>query len=227
MRKWLMAALAGCSLLPISGAAHGADLPVRRAAPAYKAPAFVPVTNPWSGLYAGINAGYGWEKFRSDPEISTGDGAFGVQVGYNWLPSNWLFGLEGDIQTTTGHVGTTSGTCGGVACDLSARINGFGTVRGRIGAVFGPTLVYATGGAAFISTGAQMFVPGASTEEKGVWRTGYAVGAGVEQMLWGRWSGKLEYLYLAADGPSLTAGGVTESFDAREHLIRVGLNYHF
>src|SRR5438270_847950 len=48
--------LIGC----LSASTFAADLPIRRAAPAY-----VPFT--WTGFYGGVNVGYGW----GDPQISS------------------------------------------------------------------------------------------------------------------------------------------------------------
>ncbi len=228
-RRLLLAAVSVAALFATSIPSGAADLGVRQS-PAYKAPVLTTTfVNPWAGFYGGFNAGYSFERFGGSdtPRISTGDGAFGVQLGYNWLASNWLFGVEGDLQTTTGHVGTASGTCGGVACTINARINGFGTVRGRVGALFDSTLVYVTGGAAFVDSGNALFGPGGAVSDDKVWRTGYTLGGGVEQMLWTRWSAKFEYLYIAANGPSLTSGAATANFDSRQHLFRAGLNYHF
>ena len=231
MRKYLLGSVSLLTLLATSLSSQAADLAVRKA-PAYKAPAVIaPVFNPWTGLYAGWNLGYGWERFGdgSLPRINTGDGVFGAQVGYNWQASNVVYGLEGDLQTTFQHVGTATGTCNGVPCTFNARLNGFGTIRGRVGALMGPGLWYVTGGAAFMRIAGALQAPllGSGVENTGAWRTGYAVGGGYEQMLWGRWSGKIEYLYMAAKGPSLTIGTFTGSDDLREHLLRVGLNYHF
>jgi len=231
MRKCLLASVSLLALVATSLSSQASDLAIRKA-PAYRPPAIVaPVVNPWTGLYAGWNLGYGWERFGDGtlPRVNTGDGVFGAQVGYNWQAANWVYGIEGDIQTTFGHVGTATGTCTAVACRLNARLNGFGTIRGRVGSLIGPGLLYVTGGAAFMSIGGELQVPSQSaiTSDGGTWRTGYTVGAGYEQMLWNRWSGKIEYLYMAAKGPSLTAGTVTGAVDLREHLLRAGLNYHF
>lgn len=231
MRKCLLGSVSLLALLATSLSSQAADLAIRRA-PAYKVPAVVaPVISPWTGLYAGWNLGYGWERFGdgSLPRVNTGDGVFGAQAGYNWQASNWVYGIEGDIQTTFAHVGTATGTCNAVPCTVNARLNGFGTIRGRVGSLIGPGLLYVTGGAAFMNVGAQLQAPllGGLTETGGTWRTGYALGAGYEQMLWDRWSGKIEYLYMAAKGPSLTVGTFTGSADVREHLLRAGLNYHF
>jgi len=229
MRPMLLMSVSALAVSAATLPLQAADLPVRQQIPAYKAPAFVAApVDPWTGFYGGFNAGYLWERFGNGdtPRVSTGDGAFGVQAGYNWSVNRLLFGVEADVQATTAHVGTASGTCSGVPCTVNARLNGFGTLRGRLGTTFGSSLLYATGGAAFVNSGTALFAPGLA-ENRATWRMGYAVGAGLEQMLWSRWSGKIEYLYLSANGPSLTAGAVTESIDTRAHLVRVGLNYHF
>ena len=222
-------ALAGLGLLVTALASQAADLPARRQF--YKAPmapVYAPVINPWTGLYGGLNGGYVWERYSGDiPTISSGDGFIGGQLGYNWMSGSFLYGIEADFQGTFGHVASAAGTCLGAHCTANARINGFGTLRGRLGMTFGPGLAYVTGGAALIGTGAQVFSTAGSAEDKGDWIVGYAGGAGYEQMLWGRWSGKLEYLYMAADGPSLTVGGVTGKVDTQAQLVRAGLNYHF
>ena len=90
--------------------------PVLAADMAVKAPA--PLVAPYSfgGFYAGVNLGYGVARDPSTVVSSNPPGtapfqddAFkmspagvlgGGQIGYNWQPSNWLFGLEADIQGT-------------------------------------------------------------------------------------------------------------------------------
>jgi outer membrane immunogenic protein len=92
----------------------------------------------------------------------------GVQIGYNWqVMSNWIFGIEADIQASgesasgnahqsgpesIAHVGITKF----VSVDASQSIsqNGsllwFGTPRGRIGYAVWPTvMLYGTGGLAY------------------------------------------------------------------------------
>ena len=103
----------------VSAPVAAADLPV-------KAPAQIVAMN-WTGLYAGVNAGYSWSP---DPTVSftpndpysalllsgnagagspgtplgpvsfgTHGASGGVQFGYNWqLNRNWLVGLETDFN---------------------------------------------------------------------------------------------------------------------------------
>ncbi len=229
LKRLLTTVASAVGLFAMALPSSGADL---MRPPAYKAPLAVPTylpMNPWAGFYFGANAGYGWENFGGNnaPTASASDWFFGGQLGYNWLAGSWLFGLEGDLQGNGAKIGSAAGTCGAAACTVTGRINAYGTARGRVGYAFGPTMVYATGGAAFINSGAGLLSGGVFTQEAGNWNTGYALGGGVEQMFWGRWSGKLEYLYMNAGGPSLTSGGVTRSIDTSANLVRAGLNYHF
>jgi high affinity Mn2+ porin len=132
----------------------------------------------WTGLYLGINAGYGFGKSQTEAHFSDAgmgtplfatssssrlDGLIaGTQVGYNWQAGGWLFGIEADIQATNQHAGPTY-VCPGALCnstitDVDTRVTvahdykleWFATVRGRLGAVVTPdAVVYATGGVAF------------------------------------------------------------------------------
>jgi outer membrane immunogenic protein len=88
----------------------------------------------------------------------------GGQIGYNWqYPPLIVVGLEADFQgalerdnnvlsnpfTFTATVGTTAGTA---VTDYTTNIDWFGTVRGRIGYVWGTNgdvLTYVTGGLAY------------------------------------------------------------------------------
>src|SRR5882672_8027865 len=104
MRRLALALLASIALV---GTAAAADMPVK--APVYKAPVMAPVYN-WSGLYAGLNAGYSWGRQSNDlVAAATGARLFsnsdhlngfigGGQLGYNWQINQWVLGLEGDFQ---------------------------------------------------------------------------------------------------------------------------------
>jgi outer membrane immunogenic protein len=191
----------------------------------------------------------------------------GGQVGYNWqFASAWVAGLETDIQGVAGGSSGTSAvsilptTIAGVnsVSVLSTRksIDYLGTVRGRIGYLFTPTLlVYGTGGLAYggvkssVSILQQADVP---IQDNGAFasggffsdtRVGWTAGAGVEWMFAPNWSAKAEYLYYDLGRVTYGAGiraatltnGVTpiwthvSSASTRfdGHIIRAGLNYHF
>ena len=111
-------AAAGLALALVAGSAFAADLP------SVKAPILPPPPPPftWTGLYGGINIGYGFGNGDQDPGFATtafpnvfGFPAWtisndmngvlgGGQVGYNHQFNPWLVvGLEADIQATDVH----------------------------------------------------------------------------------------------------------------------------
>jgi outer membrane immunogenic protein len=212
----------------------------------------------------------------------------GGQIGYNWQQSNWVFGLEADIQGS-GQKGNNSAVCPGgratsttttaaavngtctvghigdtvpfnvaalpVTNNLDEKLSWFGTVRGRIGPTLTPTiLAYLTGGLAYgevrsTSTvtginlvGAQgvntppTAVPVAASFSNSSTRVGWTVGAGVEGVVAGNWTAKIEYLYMdlgTVSGsfvtPIIAPSGafVTNRYSSHitDNILRVGLNY--
>jgi outer membrane immunogenic protein len=251
-----------------AGQAGAADLPAR---PVYKAPAAVPVPVPmWTGFYAGLNIGYSWGRSSNDSTINdaaTGalvavssgktkmDGVIGGgQIGYNWQFSNWVAGIEADIQAS-GQKGSSSALCLGcgdgpsdIATTFEQKLTWFGTVRGRLGVTITPTvLVYGTGGLAYgeiksagTITGPTVTSPSATVafSEKET-KTGWVVGGGVESMLGNNWTAKIEYLYMdlgtVSGGPFATPivgtirNPLATSFSSRvtDNIVRVGVNYKF
>jgi outer membrane immunogenic protein len=211
--------------------AIAADMPVK----ARPAPVMAPVWN-WSGFYLGLNGGYSWGRSSRDlnffnplngATIATASGAgrdldggvFGGQIGYNWQASNWVFGIEADLQWT-GQQGSTTALCpvggcfpaltfvpaaGGSSATLTDKLEWFGTIRGRVGFTVTPSvLLYATGGGAYgsvktdlgLSTLTANLVPVTIAGSRSTDRFGWTVGAGAEWMFASNWSGKLEYLYM-------------------------------
>jgi outer membrane immunogenic protein len=163
----------------------------------------------------------------------------GGQVGYNYQFSpKWVLGLEADIQgsgqrkTSTFADPIAAAFCNGAqnpppTCFLTnpfngaavtgyeAKIDWFGTVRGRVGwLVTDQVLLYATGGLAYgqvgVSgnvnvSGSQPSLPaftwaGTSGFSASKTNIGFVVGGGIEgkftAWLSQNWSWKLEYLYL-------------------------------
>ena len=164
--------LASAASLALGGGALAADLPARVQAPA---PAFVPPVFTWTGFYAGVNAGVGFNAGDDRDSVlvlpggatlrygdNYDDAAFtgGGQIGFNYqLRNNVVLGAEADLQflglddddmVSPTIVGTPPG---GAAFDPARRgvtgIDWFGTLRLRAGYAFDRTLVYATGGLAY------------------------------------------------------------------------------
>jgi outer membrane immunogenic protein len=154
----------------------------------------------WTGFYVGGNAGYAWGSGNSTLAITDGPNCHfcdvslpgndsslaqaagspsfspkgftgGLQFGYNWQPSNWVYGIEIDFdrfsqsQTVNNSVGLpasgganpnnfTNCTAGfaAVPCagnfSSSVKTDWLITIRPRVGYSWDHTLVYATGGLA-------------------------------------------------------------------------------
>jgi outer membrane immunogenic protein len=125
-----------------------------------------------------------------------------------------VFGVEADIQAS-GMKGSIvapcpPGFCAGLAASLTQKMPWFGTARGRIGYTSAGWMIYATGGYAYTRLESDAFASAGGVTvnlSRDQRRDGWTVGGGIEVMLAGNWSAKLEYLYLvsatkAAAGPS-------------------------
>ena len=219
--KRIVAAAIGLLALAAAMPASAADLPRSM----YKAPAYVPAAYNWTGFYLGINAGGGfgssdWNGFGISNSPS--GGMIGGTAGYNWQgPGNpWVFGLEGDIDWTNIN---DSNICGGLICQT--KNSWFGTVRGRAGYAFDRFLPYFTGGVAFGDVQARR-MPFAGTNDT---NAGWTLGGGIEGVIAGPWTAKIEYLYadLGKTTCSTAACGVATNVDLTVNVVRGGINYRF
>jgi outer membrane immunogenic protein len=169
MRRLALALVATAALTQLASAA---DLPAK----AYtKAPAMVAAYN-WTGWYAGVNAGYGWDSravdFSGNPatagffaanefptSLASNAKGFvgGAQIGYNWQMGGFVTGLEADIQGSgikSSETLAPTPTGGFAVFNTTAEKKNtwFGTVRARIGLPVDNWLFYATGGFAYGNT---------------------------------------------------------------------------
>ncbi len=236
------------------GTALAADLPTSKGPPVLPPPP--PPPPMWTGFYAGLNLGGGWQDPSSsnvwNPALtgaawggpgwgwgpgwggnSGGSGGVvgGGQIGYNFQFSPWLVaGVETDFQGTSigSGGGNWQGWGGGVD---TARINWFGTVRGRLGITF-PSLsnflIYGTGGFAYGDVQRNFW-----WSNNSVVQTGWTAGGGAEWLFLPKWSIKAEYLYTEISGnqqnwfwnPGFSLNNINNR--TRFHTVRAGVNYHF
>ncbi len=67
---------------------------------------------------------------------------------------------------------------------------------------------------------------------------GWTIGAGLEGVLWGNWTGKIEYLYVdlghvsgsfATTLTSVTGGSLVAGYNTHvtDNIVRAGINYAF
>jgi outer membrane immunogenic protein len=187
----------------------------------------------WAGVFGPIAPGFGFSD-RASPDGFMGGG----QIGYNWQWSPLIvLGLEADFQgaaekdnitltnafTSFPSANTTVGTA---VIDYTTKIEWFGTVRARIGYVWGngKVLSYVTGGLAYgkvdlegtsnVSGGFVGFCcsPFSNTQAFGHSQvnTGWVVGYGTEGVLAiPGWTWKVEGLYM--DLGTLNTTSVTTS----------------
>jgi len=224
------------------------------------------------GVNAGYSSGhsvtdtvYG-DAATGDPLFATitssrFDGAiFGGQAGYNWLAGSWLLaGIEGDLQGSRQRASLTS-VCPGDVCnpgligvvadpsvtaifDQSQKLQWFGTMRGRLGAVVTPdALAYVTAGVAVadittagtISGSDLAGLPANTGFSHHVTKAGWTLGAGLEAHLVGNWTGKIEYLHMDFGTVTIVptmapTATVAADFNSRitDDIVRVGINYKF
>jgi len=231
-------------------AAFAADLPSRKAPPAYIPP---PPVFSWTGFYGGVNIGGSWlDRYNFDAwgpawtgfgwvnatqwnatNYSNGGVSGGVQAGYNYQLWPWLVaGVEADFQGTSISGGAPSNGWGfglaafpGFSGGASRGVDYFGTVRGRLGVTlpgWQQFLIYGTGGFAY---GEIRINHGWLGNLRGV-GTGWTVGGGVEWAFMPNWSTKVEYLYTSIGNDQW--GGINLSSQrVHMHTIRAGVNYHF
>jgi len=172
----------------------------------------------WSGFYAGVNVGYGWNGAANtdlDPSGVIGGGQFG----YNFQSGHFVFGVETDFEGAG--ISDSSAFLG----EKSA-MDFFGTVRGRAGYAFDRALLYATAGYAYGEVRNHFSGFGACSETQ----SGWVAGGGVEYKLAPNWSGKIEYQYLDLDASDPNGPGplgISWGNDTQVHTIRVGVNYFF
>lgn len=169
MQKRILCAL---SLAALTSSAFAADLPTHK-----DSVVVVPPMATWSGIYIGINAGYGGNSidtsttgltaFGGTATSAVGTGSIGVggplaggQVGYNYqFANNFLLGIETDLDYADisdfngGRRNTTANNfgAGGFADSNYNRLglNWLGTTRARLGYAIGNFLPYLTAGVAY------------------------------------------------------------------------------
>lgn len=151
-----------------------------------------------------------------------------MQAGYNWQFSpNLAAGIETDFDgaaikgstTINGPFQNFAGVLqtGSLLGQFTAseKLNWFGTLRGRFGAVLDRALIYATGGLAYgnFDLATKFAAPGFNfPATSNATRAGYSVGGGVEWAYDARWSTKLEGLYYNLGTTTLLAGDTTGYF---------------
>lgn len=191
----------------------------------------------WSGVYVGVQGGYGWGDndygYESDRVGFDSDGFVGgLTAGANWQNGSFVYGVEADISYSDvdGSVLTNDiAPCFEEGC--SANIEWFGTARARIGYAVDNFLPYVTGGFAVgrLEGTADIGACGGDACSYDDTEFGWTAGLGVEWGLTQQISLKAEYLHIDFGTPdfNIFPGGDASVDDITLDTVRIGLNYRF
>jgi outer membrane immunogenic protein len=192
----------------------------------------------WTGIYGGVAAGAGVSFGKvgavagpaSANFDSGGQGLLGsVFAGADYQFSPYaLVGVMGDF-TWTGIGATLSITTPGSNTYLAAESNRQWSVMGRVGYLPVPsTLIYAAGGFSQLNIHATANVAlaggGTAFSSRDTPFNGFTVGPGIETVITGGWTTRLEYRFSQFEQKEPTLGATMQPSN---HTIRAGLSYKF
>jgi outer membrane immunogenic protein len=180
----------------------------------------------WSGIYLGINGGYGWATTSTNTGPHAAGAVAGGQVGFNWQTGALVLGLEADAQWSGQK--QTETFCGFLCVTETSGIDFFGTARLRLGVAVDRVLIYGTGGAAWMQVSGTATGPFVNLSAHGS-GAGWAAGGGVEFALPGNTvTTRIEYLYMQVPGMTVTSSGFTSApFDVTDSIVRASVNFRF
>ncbi len=228
--------LAGCLSLALVTSGNAADL---GGAPWQTPPSAYRALPSWTGLYAGIQAGYGWgrtdtqavwgalggpvETFDYDPNGAVG----GLHLGYNSQVGRFVLGVEADLEAS----GISGSGYGSFSAIQTSSIDWLGSMRGRVGVTAGSSLLYLTAGLAYGSVsvdqhGINAISPFTNDSQM---KTGWTAGGGIEHAFGPKVSVRLEYRYIDLGSLVYTNStlGMRETSDLTAHTMRAGLSFKF
>lgn len=224
-----------------------------------KAPPPVVAVN-WTGPYAGVHVGGGfgvddWNSATgvlglSGPQFPGSDDVNGMlaggQLGYDYQTGSWVFGVQADASwidfdgnaKCAVFIGVppapipapvvpppTSATC-------NNKIDGFGTITGRVGQAVGRFLLYSDGGAAWAhdNSAVTSFREGPFDYTGQQTRWGWTVGGGIAYALTPNWSifGEYDYLSFGTKGETMSDpifGQSVVGIGERLEVLKAGVNY--
>ncbi len=240
MKRFLLGAV---SLLAMGVAAPAvaADLPAQTYS---KAPVMIPAIYDWSGVYLGVNGGWGTERrcfdsitaagtfIATDGCHDTSGGVAGGQIGYRFQSNSWVFGL--DLQGDWADLRGSSVSILNSANVNRSRMDAFGLFTGQVGYAFNTALLYLKGGAAVVADRNDILSNGVVMTSSGDNRWGGTVGAGVEFSFAPNWSAALEYdhLFIANNNTNFTTPPASTFFSSDRirgdaDMVTVRVNYRW
>lgn len=186
----------------------------------------------WSGLYATLSAGYSEVKlegeevnllFGGDDKDSSSGAVFGAGLGYNFDLGDFVIGVEGDINYLTNE-NTLD-----MKSTVDADYDWFATGRLRAGFDLDGTLIYATGGAAWLAADFEGTIFGQSGTDHQTY-FGWTAGGGIEHMFSDSLSLRVEGLYADFPSEDVNLDDGDPAFieiESDVFLVRAGLSWRF
>jgi outer membrane immunogenic protein len=195
-------------------------------------------SSPWSGFHIGVGFGAGATVNRMSSSLGAGttatsdgggQGVLGsLEAGYDHLVApDIVVGIAADV-TFAAIESRASARAGGASGDLSARNNIGWSLLARAGLLVDPwTLLYVTTG----YTGQNVHTYGwasagaaSSSFSRNDYFNGWTIGPGIETLLGGGWSTRLEYRYTWF-GERALDNGVT--LQPTSHTVRAAVAWRF
>jgi outer membrane immunogenic protein len=185
----------------------------------------------WTGLYVGLNAGGSFGRVRwksyfdnTSGDVSVSSGVAGGTIGYNAQNlGSFVFGTEFDFDWRGINATVPPPSC---APNCEFKSDWVATARLRFGRAFGGFLPYLTGG---LSIGdVTMDIVGQPFGTNNSVSFNWTGGAGVEFVINGPLTGKIEYLYVnhTSTACNVECGGFGNvNMGLTENVFRAGLNY--
>ena len=234
--------------LAVATQANAADIYAPGPVVGYKD--IAPIAPLWTGFYVGAALGGAWADIKNtdyDSFFKFGDGyrwydsnsgvLGGGTLGYNWQYGAFVFGVELDLDGISLSRTNDNGVVGSY---WNYNNNGafLFDATGRLGYAWGPALIYAKGGYAYVDANANLRYSGPNTynygNENGL--SGWVIGGGIEYALNPSWSVKIEYLYYdfsnqnqniswVDDANKTQYAGIGHEVDI--NTFKVGFNYRF
>ena len=176
------------------------------------------------GYLAAGRGGTDWE-FSSGNKInySMSGGLGGVQGGFNWQRGALLYGAQADFG-----IGEVDGSsrCPNVTFQCKTQLYSMLTLRGRVGPVIGPALLYATGGVA--TGGVRASVDGAGGHDaQSKTHIGWTAGAGVGIRTSARSQLQAEFLHVDFASEEHVLLNQANKIKVSANFVRVGVHYRF
>lgn len=218
MKKILTAAL----MAGVATSAFAADLPTAKGPP--PAPVFIAPPFTWTGVYVGVNGGYGFGSGGNAVFGNPSGGLVGGTVGYNYQIGQFVTGVEGSLDwaNLTKNQALLDGSM------TSAKVNSLGNILARFGFAADRTLFYVAGGYAGGDVeGNDMTARGLAFSNSG-WQNGWALGGGIEYAVTDHISVKAQYLFSQLTDRTYFAGSPDAvKSGLNVNTLTTGINYKF